>query len=141
MMDIRIAKAEDKDSIRRVYLAAVGPDSRLDEEYCDELIRSGGVIVAQTEDRIIGFGGIDVQATEQVKWIYLAPANQGAGIGSKILARLEAIGWEAGLASLRLHSAPGAVEFYRQHGYRPVEPTEQLVHDHEGVEMVKDQPR
>ncbi|MEP6741940.1 MAG: GNAT family N-acetyltransferase [bacterium] len=141
MMDIRTAKAEDKDSIRRVYLAAVGPESRLDEEYCDELIRSEGVIVAEIESHIIGFGGIDVKAREQVKWIYLVPENQGAGIGSKILERLEEIGWEAGLASLRLHSAAGAVEFYQRHRYREVEAAGQLGHDHEGVEMMKNHPR
>ena len=140
-MKIRTAKAEDKDSIRQVYFAAVGPQARLDEACWDQLIQSGGLIVAQIEGRIIGFAGIDVKATEQVKWIYLVPQHQGAGIGSKILRRLEGIGWEAGLDSLRLHSTPGAVEFYQRHGYRGVEEAEQLGHDHQGVEMVKEQQR
>jgi len=53
---------------------------------------------------------------------------------------LESIGWEAGLDLLRVHSAPGAVNFYRRHGYRLVETAAQLGHDHEGVEMMKEHP-
>ena len=131
MFEIRLASAEDKESILLIYISAVTPVVETDETYWDHLIRAGGLLVAQTEGRIIGFGGIDVNAREQLKWLYLLPQYQRAGIGSEILTRLEFIGWEAGLRSLRLHSAPGAVEFYRRHGYRAVEATEQIGHDHE----------
>ncbi len=94
--------------------------------------------MAEDDGRIIGFGGIDVQASEPLKWLYLLPQYQRVGLGSKILQRLEEIGWESGLSLLRLHSAPLAVEFYRRHGYRAVEPTDLLGHDHEGVEMAKE---
>ena len=137
MFEIRTARSEDKEPIRRIYISAVGPRARWDEVYWDQLMHARGFLVALTEGQVIGFGGIDVNATEQLKWLYLLPQHQRTGVGSELLQRLEGIGWEAGLASLRLHSAPGAVEFYRRHGYRIVEEAEQLEHDHEGVEMVK----
>lgn len=141
MFEIRNAIPGDKESIRQIYILAVGPQGTPNEAHWDELIRAGGLLVAQTDGGIIGFGGIDVNATEQVKWLYLLPQHQGIGVGSEILQRLEGIGLEAGLNSLRLHSAPGAVEFYERHGYRALEGAGKLGHDHEGVEMVKEQLR
>lgn len=136
MFEIRTATIEDKKSIQQIYRAVSG--AHADETHWDQLIRAGGIVVAQTAAEIIGFGGIDVRAPEQMKWLYLLPQYQRSGIGSRILQRLERIGWDAGLNSIRLHSAPAAVEFYRKHGYAAVEPAEQIGHDHEGLEMVKE---
>ena len=136
MFEIRSATTEDKTAIQHIYLSAVGPSAIQLEPHWDSLITAGGLVVAETGDRVIGFGGIDVNATEQVKWIYLLPQDQRAGVGSEILRQLEHIGWQAGLNSIRLHAAPGAVEFYRRHGYEAVAQPQQA-HDHEGVEMVK----
>ena len=138
MSEIRIAQPDDKETIQRIYHAAVGSHADQDEARWDRLIQQGGLVVATEEGRIIGFGGIDVHAAEQVKWLYLLLQHQGAGFGSEILQHLESIGWDAGLASLRVHSAPGAVNFYRRHGYRLVEIAAQMRHDHEGVEMMKE---
>lgn len=138
MFEIRTASPEDKESIQEIYISAVGSLTASAEADWDPLIRAGGLLVAQEAGRIIGFGGLDVNAKEQLKWLYLLPQQQGAGVGSAILQRLEVIGWAAGLKSLRLHSAPGAVEFYRKHGYETVAEVEQIGHDHEGVEMVKE---
>jgi GNAT superfamily N-acetyltransferase len=137
-IEIRAAWLDDKEAIQEIYGSLFGPDARLDEAHLDQLIYAGGLLVTELDGQVIGFGGIDVSAAEQINWLYLLPAHQGFGVGSEILQRLEAIGWSTGLNSLRLHSAPGAVEFYRQHGYRPVEAAEQHGHDHEGVEMVKE---
>lgn len=140
MSEIRIAQPEDKEAIQRIYDAVVGPQADQDEARWDRLIQQGGLVVATDESGIVGFGGIDVHAAEQVKWLYLLPQHQRAGLGSELLRRLESIGWEAGLDSLRVHSAPGAVNFYRRHGYRLVETEAQTEHDHEGVEMTKARP-
>ncbi len=138
MVEIRTGKAEDKESIQRIYQSLVGSHASRDKSSWDRLIQAGCLLVAQMEGQIIGFGGIDLNASEQVKWLYLLPQHQRTGIGSKILRQLEGIGWEAGCDFLRLHAAPRAVEFYRRQGYREVEATEHLGHDHEGVEMVKE---
>jgi GNAT superfamily N-acetyltransferase len=135
MSEIRIAQPEDKETIQRIYNAVVGSDAE-HEALWDKLILQGGLVAARIEGQIVGFGGIDIHAAEQVKWLYLLPEHQGAGFGSEILRRLESIGWGAGLESLRLHSALGAVNFYRRHGYRLVETAAQLGHDHEGVELM-----
>jgi ribosomal protein S18 acetylase RimI-like enzyme len=137
---IRLAQPEDKEAIQRIYDAVVGPQASQDEALWDRLIQRGGLVVVTDEGRIVGFGGIDVHAAEQVKWLYLLPQHQRAGLGSELLRRLESIGWEAGLDSLRVHSAPRAVHFYRRHGYRLVETHEHTEHDHEGVEMTKARP-
>jgi len=138
MVEMRTAKAEDKESIQSIYESLVGSHASQDETIWNRLIQAGCLLVAQVEGQIIGFGGIDLNTTEQVRWLYLLPQYQGTGIGSKILKQLESIGWKAGCDSLRVHSAPQAVEFYRKQGYREVAATEHLGHDHEGVEMVKD---
>lgn len=140
MFEIRTAKAEDKESIQHIYELLVGSRASQDEAIWDRLIQAGCLLVAQSDGQVIGFGGIDLNATEQVKWLYLPPQYQGTGVGSKILRQLESIGWKAGRDSLRLHSAPQAVEFYRRQGYREVEAAEHLGHDHDGVEMVKERP-
>jgi len=138
MSEIRVAQPEEKEAIKGIYRAVVGPHADQDEANWDRLIQQGVVLVATEQGRIVGFGGIDVHAAEQVRWLYLLPRHQGAGVGSEILQRLESIGWEAGLKTLRVHSAPGAVDFYRKQGYRLVEAASQMGHDHEGVEMMKE---
>ncbi len=137
MLEIRNAQPEDKETIQQIYHAVVGHHADLDETRWDRLIQQGGLVIAQAEGRIIGFGGIDVHAAEQLKWLYLLPQHRMAGYGSEILKRLENIGWDAGLDSLRVHSAPGAVSFYHRHGYGLVETAALMGHDHEGVEMIK----
>jgi GNAT superfamily N-acetyltransferase len=69
--------------------------------------------------------------------LYVLPEYQGAGIGANLLRELEQVGWTNGLAVIRLHAAPGAVEFYQRHGYSLVAEDDRVVHDHEGVEMIK----
>ncbi|MGH9966385.1 MAG: GNAT family N-acetyltransferase [Pyrinomonadaceae bacterium] len=139
MFEILVAKTEDKEAVQRIYTSVAGHRAVDDDEArWDRLIRAGGLLVAQEEDRVIGFGGIDVHAAEQVKWLYLLPQYQGLGLGSEILKRLEDIGWDAGLDTLRLHSAIDAEVFYRRHGYHSVPASDQIGHDHEGVEMVKE---
>ena len=95
------------------------------------------MVVAEVDTQIAGFGGIDSDAVEQLKWLYVMPEHQGAGLGSEILTQLEKIGWSRGLTAIRLHAAPGAFLFYRKHGYSEVE-RDDVPHDHEGIVMVKE---
>lgn len=140
MFAIRNAGVEDKDAIQNIYLSAVGAQAATSEAPWEHLINAGGLLVAHVAERIIGFGGIDVTSREQLKWLYLLQQYQGAGVGSELLHRLEELGWKAGLKVLRLHSAPGAIEFYRRHGYKSVGPNELVGHDHDGLEMMKSSP-
>ena len=138
MFQIRTATTEDQESIQQIYISLVGLQANQNTACWEQLIRSGGLLVAQAEGVIVGFGGIDLQAAEQLKWLYVLPGYQGTGLGSRLLQHLEKIGWEARLSFLRLHAAPASVEFYRKRGYRAVEEGELIGHDHEGVEMWKE---
>jgi ribosomal protein S18 acetylase RimI-like enzyme len=137
MLNIRMAREEDEDSIRGVHLAATGNTVNDSESYWDEPIRSGRVLIAEQDNLVIGFGTIDVHATEQIKHLYIASEYQGAGVGAKLLRELEEIGWRAGLKTLRLHAAPAAARFYARQGYREADESEVIDHDHEGVQMIK----
>ena len=138
MFQIRAATTEDQESIQQIYISFVDLQANQIEACWEQLIRSGGLLVAQAEGVIVGFGGIDLQAAEQLKWLYILPGHQGTGLGSRLLQHLETIGWKAGLKLLRLHAAPGSVEFYRKRGYRDVGDDELIGHEHDGVEMWKE---
>jgi ribosomal protein S18 acetylase RimI-like enzyme len=137
MTVIRAATAQDAEPIQHIYLMATGAELAGVQRWSD-LITTACLFVAETSDGIIGFGGIDLNAVEQLKWIYVLPECQRSGIGSELLEQLENVARDDGLQSLRLHSAPNAAHFYRRHGYREVAPADQLEHDHDGVEMIKD---
>ena len=135
-VELRTAHHEDKDSINRIYVETTGANRTPD---WDRLIQSEGLIVAAVANQIIGFGGIDVTAADQLKWLYILPEYQKSGLGSKILQQLEMIGWRCGLQRLQVHAAAGAVGFYERHGYVQLDQAHQTEHDHEGVGMVKSQ--
>lgn len=137
MVTIRRATLLDKASIEGVYATVVGTSLVLADDEWRRWFTLAGIVVAEENNRVIGFGGIDVTAEEQLRWVYLLPEFQRGGVGSKILHELETMAWSSGLQSIRLHSAPGAVQFYAKRGYTRVPEQEQLGHDHDGVEMVK----
>ena len=138
MLKIRRAFTEDGEAVREIYAAAAGRGASFDEAYLERLLRDGGLFVAEGADGVVGFGSIEVEAAEHVRWLYVLPGRQGGGVGSALLGELERVGWAAGLRSIRLHAAPGAVGFYRRSGYREAAPEEEVGHDHEGVEMLKE---
>jgi GNAT superfamily N-acetyltransferase len=134
---IRIATSKDRDSIEQVYRASAGNEFSLDEAEWIRWIENRSLLVAEFNDHVVGFGGIDVHAKEQLKWLYLTPEFQGRGIGSRLLGKLEQVGWSCGLKSIKLHSTPNSESFYRKSGYTPVATEAQFGHDHDGVEMTK----
>jgi GNAT superfamily N-acetyltransferase len=138
MFKLRRAVPEDVEAVREIYSSAAGRDAALDKVYLDRLIRDGGLFVAEETAGVVGFGSIEVEAAEHVRWLYVLPGRQGGGVGSALLGQLERVGWEAGLRSIRLHASPGAVGFYRRNGYREATPDEEVGHDHAGVEMLKE---
>jgi GNAT superfamily N-acetyltransferase len=137
MVTIRRATLLDRPSIESVYATVVRTSLVLSEDEWRRWFGLAGILVAEENSRVIGFGGIDVTAEEQLRWMYLLPEFQRGGVGSKILHELETLAWSSGLRSIRLHSTPGAVQFYASRGYTRVPDQEQLGHDHAGVEMVK----
>ncbi len=137
MVNLRRATLSDRASIESVYAAAVGTSLQLSDDEWRRWVSLEGLVIAEENECVIGFGGIDITAKEQLRWLYLLPDFQRGGVGSKILKELEDIAWNSGSQSIRLHSTPGAVQFYSKRGYSCVPDQEQLGHDHDGVEMVK----
>jgi GNAT superfamily N-acetyltransferase len=137
MVTIRRATLLDRPSIEGVYATVAGTSLVLGDDEWRRWFSLGGILVAEENSRVIGFGGIDVTAEEQLRWMYLLPEFQRGGVGSRILDELETLAWSSGLQSIRLHSTPGAIQFYAKRGYTRVPDQKQLGHDHEGVEMVK----
>ena len=140
MVTIRRATLLDRSSVESVYATVVGTSLGLSDEEWRRWLAIDGIVVAEENNQVIGFGGIDVTAGEQLRWVYLLPEFQRSGIGSKILHELETVAWTSGLRSIRLHANPDAIEFYSRHGYAPIPDHEQIGHDHDGVEMVKQRP-
>lgn len=133
----RNATYEDWSLIQEVYRASAGTSLLLDAAEWDRWIENKGLLLVELDGRVVGFGGIDVNATEQLKWLFLIPEFQGRGIGSKLLEELEEVGWRHGLEAIRVHSTPQSEMFYKKAGYAPVEPGSQLSHDHDGIELIK----
>ena len=96
---LRLATAEDLESIQRVYSYVIGPPTGQERTW-SRLVAVGCMVVAEVEGQIAGFGGIDSDAVEQLKWLYVMPEYQGAGVGTAILKRLEEIGWSRGLGAI-----------------------------------------
>ena len=62
----------------------------------------------------------------QVRFMAVAPAAAGQGLGSQVLAYLEAQARTMNFAEIVLHARATAVPFYERHGYAVVEPSHTL---------------
>lgn len=80
------------------------------------------LVVAEHDGRVVGFGHLAV-ATGEIVAVYVHPDAARAGVGSRLLDRLESRAREAGLAELTLSASLNAVVFYEKLGYERVERT------------------
>ncbi|GAA4382299.1 GNAT family N-acetyltransferase [Hymenobacter koreensis] len=62
----------------------------------------------------------------QVRYMAVAPAWQGHGVGRQLMAHIEGTARQQGLTELVLHSRESAVDFYQRLGYAVVEPSHTL---------------
>lgn len=136
---VRAATMKDIEALWKIYRATINEAAKRDDEYWYKLIRQGGMFIAELEETAVGFGGIDIHATEQIRYVYVIPEYQKSDLraGSRILEALEAVARQKGLGSIRLHSTPNAVRFYEKAGYSAVRVEDAIAHDHPGVEMAK----
>jgi ribosomal protein S18 acetylase RimI-like enzyme len=137
---VRVATLKDVEAIRKIYQATTNEAGTRDDAYWQKLIRQGGMFIAELKETAIGFGGIDIHAPEQIRYLYVIPEHQGSDLrlGSRILETLEAVARQEGISLVRLHSSPIAVRFYERAGYSAVQPEHEIGHDHPGLEMAKD---
>ncbi len=92
---------------------------RLKPESYAGVLRRGGVVVAEENGRVVGFGQIDL-ANREIQAVYVSPDAQGRGVGAALLARLEEIALREGLSQLTLKATLNAESFYAAHGWRTI---------------------
>lgn len=78
-------------------------------------------VIAEVEgSRIVGFGEV-IPRLEELRSLYVDPDAGGRGVGTRLLAALERLAVERGLARLTLNSSVNAEGFYRRAGYATLE--------------------
>jgi putative acetyltransferase len=97
------------------WVSRRGPDT--DRELAERIATGVEVaIVARISGRIVAFGSIE-PASNELRALYTAPAHGRRGIGSLILAELEAQARRLGMAELHMDATLNAEDLYRRHGY------------------------
>jgi putative acetyltransferase len=76
--------------------------------------------------QIIGFGSI-VPANSELRAVYVDAAHGGQGVGRALLARLEELARDAGVAELRMDASINAVPFYEVNGFTSLERGEHVM--------------
>jgi N-acetylglutamate synthase-like GNAT family acetyltransferase len=78
------------------------------------------VLVAEADGRLMAFGAI-IPGTGELRAVYVAAAAKRSGVGSLILAALEAEARRLGIADLHMDASLSAVNFYRAKGFQEIE--------------------
>ena len=127
---VRPANLSDAPSVADVYLASrktfqafaplVHSEDEVRQWIVDELIPSGGVIVAACGNQLLGM--MALSRDRQVGWIdhlYVHPSAVGNGIGGELLKRAkQELGTVIRLFTFQANTA--SRRFYERHGFRPV---------------------
>ena len=155
MTTIRVAKSEDADAICEVHVRSIREvcsshyseeeivawsGEKQPENYIHAMKKGECILVAEADNRVIGFGGILLKE-QVITAVYVHPSFVGKGTGLKILNRLEEMAKKAGLDCLKLLSTLNAVSFYEAAGFHKMKSTRYSVQGEtelECVHMIKD---
>ena len=80
------------------------------------MLAAGGGIVAMLDDAITSYAMLDV-IKDEVDAVFVDPARAGLGIGKRLLAALEQLARQRGIAHLHLSASLNAVPFYAAAGF------------------------
>ncbi len=72
--------------------------------------------VCALDEKIVGVAGLDMN---EIRLLFVDPGHQRLGIGTRLLRHLEGFVPPALFCDVFVYAAPGAVGFYRLHGYEP----------------------
>ena len=127
-MTIRLADQDDVDVLRAIAAAAYQPyvarigrlPAPVTADY-DQAVRSGQTWVAVQDGQISGFVVLVAEPGYLlVENLAVRPADQGRGIGSRLLARAEQHARSVGLSEIRLYTNEAMTEnlaYYPRRGY------------------------
>lgn len=134
-MQIRQATTDDCDAIYRVHVDAIkglprgsqGSEGVLDwlksrkpSVYAEEMQRETFVVVEENGD-VVGWGALSLPKAE-ISNVFVDPVHHRHGIGTMILAELEAVAQASGLTAVELKATGTAIDFYLANGYRSDQP-------------------
>ncbi len=89
MNDFRPATIEDLPDIHRIWWAADPFDACNDNPWFGHVLRTGSMMVATSDSRLVGFAGVrQVGATIVVSDCFVDPEHQAQGVGTGLLSRL-----------------------------------------------------
>lgn len=123
---IRQFQTEDAKACSDLVRACIKLDPLMPSGAREELVRAESpevmcerarlfyVAVCILAGAVAGVGGIDMN---EIRLLFVAPEHQHKGIGGSLLRHLEAMAPPALFADIFVYSSPGAVGFYRVHGY------------------------
>ncbi|KAB8053218.1 GNAT family N-acetyltransferase [Janthinobacterium rivuli] len=80
------------------------------------MLAAGGGIVAMQDEAIAGYAMLNVDKHE-VDAVFVDPARAGLGIGKRLLAALEQLARQRGMARLHLSASLNAVPLYQAAGF------------------------
>ncbi len=137
---IRPAREADRRALWRIHTRSVrelcqGAYSEHEVRTWVALLRPEGylrpdqprtVLVAERGRQLVGFGQLDTVLGE-LEALYVVPEAVGEGVGSALLAALEALAWRSGLRALRLDASLNAESFYRERGYLALHQAQRLI--------------
>ena len=78
-------------------------------------------VVVEADGEIIGWGALSIPEAE-ITNVFVDPAHHRQGVGTAILAELEAVGQASGLTAVQLKATGTAIDFYLATGYRSDKP-------------------
>ncbi len=89
MIDFRPATSDDLADLHRIWWAADPWDAFNDNPWFGHVIRTGSMMVAVNDGRLVGFAGVrKVRETIVVSDCFVDPDQQGQGVGTGLLSRL-----------------------------------------------------
>ncbi|WKE65586.1 bifunctional GNAT family N-acetyltransferase/hotdog fold thioesterase [Gallaecimonas kandeliae] len=94
----------------------------------DELEAKSWHLMVRDGEQILAAGRLHQSApgVGQIRYMAVAPGQQGKGLGARILAGLEALADSLGLDSVELNAREGALAFYQKAGYQLLGPAHTL---------------
>ncbi|MDS0259537.1 GNAT family N-acetyltransferase [Haloarcula sp. S1CR25-12] len=104
-------------------------------------------LVAETDERVVGFGWMKPEADEyftidvsgEITGMYVHPTAARNGVGTRLLGELERAARDRSVESLGLWASLNAVSFYRKHGYETM--GEQALEYDDGTELPVEEMR
>ncbi|MBZ5497305.1 MAG: GNAT family N-acetyltransferase [Acidobacteriia bacterium] len=124
---VRQFQPEDAEACSNLVRACMKSDPMMPPTAREQLLRaeSAGtmceraslfyIAVGMLGGGVAGVGGVDMN---EIRFLFVEPGRQRRGVGSSLLKHLEALVPPALFGDIFVYSAPGAVGFYRSHGYQ-----------------------